>query len=167
MGEPITILALRRKRDQISGLIADYEQKIRDAQADLGHVVASLRLFELTGDPSEFPAYIDLNRLLRRGETTRLCLEALEQEGPLDTRELAQRIMAAKGLNADDKVLGQSIALRIVQTLRLKARKHGKLDGSQRRKGVTLWRMQDEKAKREPKKTPDPHSTSLGGANQT
>lgn len=143
MGEPITVLALRRKRDEISGVIAEYEQKIKDAQADLSHVVASLRLFELTGDPSEFPAYIDLNRLLRRGETTRLCIESLEREGPLDTRELAQRIMAVKGLNETDKVLGQSIALRIVQTLRLKARKNGKLDGSQRRKGVTLWQMRE------------------------
>ncbi len=143
MGEPITVLALRRKRDQISGVIAEYERKIRDAQADLAHVAASLRLFELTGDPSEFPSYIDLNRLLRRGETTRLCMEALRAEGPLDTRELAQRIMRAKGLNETDKILGQSIALRIVQTLRLKARRNGKLDGSERRKGVCVWKLRE------------------------
>lgn len=122
----------------ISGIIAEYERKIREAQHDLVHVVASLRLFELTGDPSEFPPYIDLNRLLRRGETTKLCLAALAAEGPLDTRELAQRIMCAKGLNPTDKVLGQAIALRIVQTLRLK---RGKVDGKERRKGVSLWKL--------------------------
>ncbi len=116
MGDPIAVLALRRRRDHISGVIAEYERKIKDAQHDPIHVVASLRLFELTGDPSEFPPYIDLNRLLRRGETTKLCLAALAAEGPLDTRELAQRVMRAKGLNPDDKVLGQAIALRIVQT---------------------------------------------------
>jgi hypothetical protein len=138
MGEPIAVLALRKRRDHISGIIAEYERKIKDAQHDLIHVVASLRLFELTGDPSDFPPYIDLNRLLRRGETTRLCLAALAAEGPLDTRELAQRVMRAKGLNPDDKVLGQAIALRVVQTLRLK---RTKLDGSQRRKGVTVWRL--------------------------
>ena len=138
MGEPVAVLALRRRRDHISGIIAEYERKIRDAQHDLIHVVASLRLFELTGDPSEFPPYIDLNRLLRRGETTRLCLAALAAEGPLDTRELAQRIMKAKGLNETDKVLGQAIALRIVQTLRLK---RAKVDGRERRKGVSLWRL--------------------------
>ena len=136
MGEPIAVLALRRRRDHISGVIAEYERKIREAQHDLIHVVASLRLFELTGDPSEFPPYIDLNRLLRRGETTRLCLEALKAEGPLDTRELALRVMRAKGLTETDKVLGQAIALRIVQTLRLK---RTKVDGSQRRKGVSVW----------------------------
>jgi len=104
MSDPITVLALRRKRDEISAVIAEYENKIKAAQHDLGHVVASLRLFELTGDPSEFPAYIDLKRLLRRGETTRICMMALVKEGPLDTRELTKRVMTAKGLNEDDKV---------------------------------------------------------------
>jgi hypothetical protein len=138
MGEPIAVLALRRKRDQISGVIAEYERKIKEAQHDLAHVNASLRLFELTGDPREFPAYIDLNRLLRRGETTKICMDALAKEGPLDTRELTTRVMRAKGMNEEDKVLGQSIALRIVQTLRLK---RTKLDGRERRKGVCLWRL--------------------------
>lgn len=145
MGEPIVILALRRKRDRIEGVIANYERKIKEAQADLAHIVASLRLFELSGDPSEFPAYIDLNRILRRGETTRLCMAALKTEGPLDTRELAQRVMKAKGLNETDKVLAQSIAFRIVQTLRMKARRGGVLDGSVRRKGVCLWELQTDR----------------------
>lgn len=61
----------------------------------MAHVSACLRLYELSGDPRDFPPYIDLNRLLRRGETTRLCLEALAKEGPLSTRELAQRVMRA------------------------------------------------------------------------
>ena len=141
MGEPIVILALRRKRDRIEGAIANYERKIKEAQADLAHVTASLRLFELSGDPSEFPAYIDLNRLLRRGETTRLCMAALAAEGPLDTRQLTQRVMSAKGLNIDDRVLAQAIALRIVQTLRIKAMRGGPLDGTERRKGICVWRL--------------------------
>jgi predicted transcriptional regulator len=62
----------------------------------MAHVSACLRLYELSGDPRDFPPYIDLNRLLRRGETTRLCLEALAKEGPLSTRELAQRVMRAR-----------------------------------------------------------------------
>jgi hypothetical protein len=46
--------------------------------------------------------------------------------------------MRAKGLNPEDKVLGQAIALRIVQTMRLK---RTKVDGKERRKGVSLWRL--------------------------
>jgi hypothetical protein len=50
MGEPIAVLALRRKRDQISGTIAHYERLLREAQHDLLHVNASLGLFEATGE---------------------------------------------------------------------------------------------------------------------
>lgn len=140
MGEPIAVMALHRKRDEISGVIAHYERLISDAQNDLAHINAALRLFEATGEPSELPAYVDLNRVLRRGETTRFCMEALAAEGSLDTRELAVRLMRAKGLNESDKVLLTSIALRVVQTLRMRARR-GKVDGTVRRKGVCLWRI--------------------------
>src|SRR5665213_2534701 len=140
MGEPIVIMSLRRKRDLISGIIAGYERKIKEARVDLGHMNAALRLFEVTGEASELPPYVDLNRLLKRGETTAICMAALAKEGPLDTRELTARVMQAKGLNASDKVLGQSIALRVVQTLRMRARR-GKVDGSERRKAVCLWRI--------------------------
>jgi hypothetical protein len=68
-------------------------------------------------------------------------MAALRAEGPLDTRELASRVMAAKGLNRDDRVLAQAISLRIVQTLRIKARRGGVLDGSERRKGACVWRL--------------------------
>jgi hypothetical protein len=147
MGEPIVILALRKKRDRIEASIAAYECKIKEAQADLAHVTASLRLFELSGDPSEFPAYIDLNRILRRGETTKLCLAALA-DGPMDTRQLTAHVMAAKGLNADDRVLAKAIALRITQTLRVKALRGGPLDGTERRKGVCIWQLSQSRALR-------------------
>jgi hypothetical protein len=70
MGEPIVILGLHRKRDRIECAIVGYEYKIKEAQADLAHVSSSLQLFELSSDPAESPAYIDLNRILRRGEIT-------------------------------------------------------------------------------------------------
>ena len=97
MGEPIAVLALRRKRDQISGTIAHYERLLREAQNDLAHVNASLRLFEATGEAGDLPPYVDLNRVLRRGETTKICMDALAHEGSLDTRQLALRVIKAKG----------------------------------------------------------------------
>jgi hypothetical protein len=131
---------LRRKRDQIRDSIAAYESKFREAQADLAHVLATLRLFEASGRPADFPPYVDLNRVFRRGETTALCVAALAAEGPLDTRQLTQRVMRAKGLDAADKVLSAAIALRVVQTLRMRA-KRGKIDGKERRRGVCVWRL--------------------------
>lgn len=131
-------MGLRRKRDQISGIIAGYERKIKDARVDLGHINAALRLFEVTGEASELPPYVDLNRLLKRGETTAICMNALASEGPLDTRELTLRVMRAKGLNQTDRVMAKSISLRIVQTLRMRVH-NGKLDKPTMRKGVCLW----------------------------
>jgi hypothetical protein len=62
-------------------------------------------------------------------------MAALAREGPLDTREITQWVMAAKGLNDGDEVLARSIALRIVRTSRIK---RTKLDGNEKRKGVSV-----------------------------
>ena len=112
MAIPLSVSMLRRKRDQIRDTIAAYEAKLRECQADLAHVLATLRLFEASGEPADFPAYVDLNRVFRRGETTAFCMATLEREGPLDTRQLTERLMLSKGLNAGDKVLSQAIAFR-------------------------------------------------------
>ncbi|HEY1836391.1 MAG TPA: hypothetical protein VGG36_01940 [Rhizomicrobium sp.] len=140
MGEPIAVLALRRKADEISATIANYIRLLRQAEHDLAHVNASLRLFAATGEAADLPPYVDLNRVLRRGETTAICMAALEAEGPLDTRQLAMRVIRAKGLSEDDKVLAQTVALRVVQTLRMRARRN-KVKCMTKTKGVCVWRL--------------------------
>jgi hypothetical protein len=144
MGTPISIFQLRRKRNAIRDAIAAYESKLRESRADLAHVLATLRLFETAGEPADFTPYMDLNRLFRRGETTELCLAALQEEGELDTRQLTARVMQAKGLDVADKVLFQAIALRVVQTLRIRALRGKKIDGSKRRRGVCVWQLTSE-----------------------
>jgi hypothetical protein len=67
-------------------------------------------------------------------------MDALATEGPLDTRQLAIRIIRAKGLTEADKVLAQSIALRVVQTLRMRARRN-KVECIIKTKGVCVWRI--------------------------
>jgi len=67
-------------------------------------------------------------------------MAAPKAEGPLDTRELAYRVMRAKGLDTGDSVLKQAVAHRIVRTLRMKARRND-IDGNYRRKGVCLWQI--------------------------
>jgi len=49
MAESSTITTLRTKRDQIEGLIAHLEDRIKEARTDLAHVNATLRLFEMDG----------------------------------------------------------------------------------------------------------------------
>lgn len=113
---------------------------MREAQHDLAHVNSALRLFEASGEAGDLPPYVDLNRVLRRGETTKLCMEALASEGPLDTRQLAMRVIRAKGLSQSDKVLAQTVALRVVQTLRSRAKRF-KVVCTTKTKGVCLWRL--------------------------
>jgi hypothetical protein len=144
MAIPLSVFMLRRKRNEIRDAIANYELKLKEARADLASVLSTLRLFEASGEPADFAPYFDLNRVFRRGETTELCMAALAAEGPLDTRQLTERVMKAKGLNHDDKVMAQAIALRVVQTLRIRAKRRKGIDGTLRRRGVCVWRLTSE-----------------------
>lgn len=139
MAEPQVLSTLRRKRSEVESFIAKLEKQIDTAKRDLSAINATIHIFEVNGEPSEFPAYVEIHRLFKRGEMTAICRAALAQEGPLDTRELALRVIRAKGLDEGDKALRQTIALRIVQALRIQAR-CGLLESGIRR-GVRLWHL--------------------------
>jgi len=68
-----------------------------------------------------------------------LCHEALAIEAPLDTRELALRVMRAKGMDESDKVLRSTVAHRVVQALSMQV-KRGMVASDGKRDGVRLWR---------------------------
>jgi hypothetical protein len=61
-----------------------------------------------------------------------LCKEALAS-GPLNTRQLGLKIMAAKGLDTGDKVLAKAVAGRLIHALRQQCRR-GLIDGCPYRK---------------------------------
>jgi hypothetical protein len=66
--------------------------------------------------------------MFARGEVIRLCKEALAG-GPKTTKELALHVIAAKGLDAGDKVLAHAIAQRRIHALRQKWRRGQLQDG--------------------------------------
>jgi hypothetical protein len=68
MAEIRTVTTLRYKRAEIEKSIAEYEKRIAQATADLSHINAAISIFEASGDPKGFPAYVDLHRLFKRGE---------------------------------------------------------------------------------------------------
>jgi hypothetical protein len=138
MADPHVLSTLRRKRDDIESAIATYRKKIDEAERDLSAVAATLRLFELNGEPQQFPAYADVGRLWKRGEIVTVCRDALAKEGPLDTRELALRVIRAKELDESDSVLRKTVAYRIVQALSIAA-KRGRITGAGKRQGVRVW----------------------------
>jgi hypothetical protein len=88
---------IRRKRDDIAAAIAAYEAKIDAAKMDLAAVDKAIRLFDPEGGRDEIALYFELGRLWKPGEILAQCREALEREGPLDTRQLALRVAKTKG----------------------------------------------------------------------
>lgn len=141
MAEALSITILRTKRDKIMDTIAMYEAKLLAAQHDLMHVNSALRLFQITGmNPGEVTPYVDMKRVFKRGETTKFCFEMLEKHGPMDTRQLTRLMMEHKGFDVEDKVLWRAVALRVIHTLRVHA-KRKRLDNTLRNKNVTLWRL--------------------------
>jgi hypothetical protein len=142
MSEPNVLLTLRRKRDEIEAAIIAYEKRLSEARRDLQHVNATIQLFEAAASPEGVRVYQDIHRLFRRGELVTICKAALAERGPMDTRELAQAVMDAKGF-AEDRELRKAIAYKVVQALNMHA-KRGTIVGDTYRKGVRVWRANPE-----------------------
>jgi hypothetical protein len=143
MAEIRTVTTLRSKRDEIAGVVEKYEWLLGQARCDLAHIEAAISIFEASGDPKGFPAYVDVQHLFKRGEQTRLCLVALK-DGPLTTRQLALFIMQAKGLDQADKVLAKSIGGRLIHALRM-LRQQGRIIAKGRLKAAMIWELPSDK----------------------
>jgi len=140
MADRHVLTALRSKQAEIETYIQRIEKQLAAARHDLAHVNATIRLFEVNGETTQFPVYIQLKRMFAKGELPRLCREAIEAspERQLDTRQLAQAVMVAKGWDATDKALAVSVAARIIHVLSAAART-GKFRKAGRRGGVNVW----------------------------
>jgi hypothetical protein len=79
---------LNAKWEKIQLSIRLYEERIKQATAELARITAAIKIFEATGDPQEMDRYINTHQLVRLGEPIELCKEALVS-GPRSTREQA------------------------------------------------------------------------------
>lgn len=140
MADPHIISTLTSKRDAIEAAILAYEKKIGACRKDLAHVNATLAIFAAPEGRTQFPIYADTRRLFAHKELSTLCKAALAKEGPLDTRELALRVIRAKGMDENDALLRRSIAFRITQALNLQA-KRGSIGALPKRKGIRVWQI--------------------------
>jgi len=138
MAEPQVLSTLRRKRDEIENAIASYRAKIEEAERDHAAIVATICLFETRDGSNCIKPWADLSRLWKRGEIVQVCRAALEAEGPLDTRELALRVIRVKGLDESDRLIRRSVVYRIVQAMSIAA-KRNRVAGAGKRNGVTVW----------------------------
>lgn len=139
MPEIRTVTTLSIKRDELERAIANYEHALRQARIDLSHIVATITILDRT-HPTEEPRYKDVHGLFARGEIVGTCKRALAEEGPLDTRELARRVMASKGFDPEDAILAKTVAYKVVQALRMQHLR-GSIGDAGKRKGVRVWKL--------------------------
>ena len=139
MSEIRTVTTLRSKREEIIASIKLYEDRIKQARADLAHVNACIKIFEASGDTESMPKYVDVYRLFKRGEPMAVCKEALAS-GPKSTRELALAVMESKGLDTGDKVLAKAVAAQLIHQLRMQNSRE-KIIRDGKRGSALVWRL--------------------------
>ena len=103
MAELRVMDALREKRFELSGIVSRLEQQLAQHRGSLTHLDATMRLFDpdlasQDADPAPQRGRVSW---FGPGECRRLIYDVLrDAPQPLATRELAERVMAAKGIPA-------------------------------------------------------------------
>ena len=116
MSEALVVQSLKNKRSEIHGWIAAYEVQIAQARHDLAHVNATIRLF--TEPEHQRARYMVSHGFFKKGEIADICARHLGVDGEMTTRQLAERVMAERKLDASDRTLRNSVVFKVVQALR-------------------------------------------------
>lgn len=106
MGEVQIISGLRDKRAELVGMVGRLEQQLADHQVSLTHLDATMRLFDPDLPLRETdPQQRERVSWFRPGECLRTIYDVLrDAPHPLTTRDVARRVIAAKGIPvADDR----------------------------------------------------------------
>ena len=105
MSELPIVSSLREKRLELAGILDGLERQANARRADLAHLDATIGLF----DPNEVLVAVRparrrrYNDWFRRGECRRTIHDVLrDATEPMTTREIVEKIMAARGLSSDD-----------------------------------------------------------------
>jgi len=117
---PIAMFALKRKRAEIAGKIADLEVQLEGLRGDLLHVDHTLRLFDPEIEPRHIPPkrpQIRLKGYFARGELTRRIYDVLRAGETLSCAQIVERVLSAKKLPTDDKHLSATMTARFLVRL--------------------------------------------------
>jgi hypothetical protein len=136
MADTLVVQTLRDKRAEILGRISAYEAQIAQAKHDLAHVNATIRLF--TEPEKQRARYLVSHGFFKKGEIADICAHHLGVDGELTTRELAERVMAERGLDATDGTLRNSVVFKVVQALR-HAKRRRLVRMVEKQKGMCVW----------------------------
>jgi len=122
MTEPHVVTALRAKRAEISGHVADLERKLARHRANLANIDATIRLFAPTLDPDTIPPKRTYRRTryFAKGELSRRVLDILRNANkkPLATADIVCSIMTGKGFPLDEGALSSAVTDMALTVLR-------------------------------------------------
>jgi len=132
--------ALRNKRSELVGSMTGLEQQLAQHRGSLTHLDATMWLF----DPDMLPRDTDLAQQRERvswfrpGECRRLIYDLLrDTPQPLATRELAERVIAARDMPAADNRTRALIQKTVLASL---SRAKGTIERIETA-GVVSWRV--------------------------
>jgi hypothetical protein len=113
------IHGLIAKRAEISGIIADLEEQMRQERASLAHIDATIQLFDPDMNPKAIrPVRPAKGRsgLFANGEISRRCREAIRKAAPdpVSAESVVRQAMTDKGLDPEDKVIRQDMIRRFL-----------------------------------------------------
>jgi hypothetical protein len=124
MAEPHVVAALRDKRAELSGIIANLEKRIGQHRADLLHVDAVLRLFAPDLEPAAIgpKAVRRHNGWFRPGDLARMVLDVLRvAPAPLSIREITIEVMKRRGLDPEDRRMAELLRKLVNNALKRQA----------------------------------------------
>ncbi len=138
MAEQI-LKTLGEKHREIEAHIGSLERDLEQARRDLSAILAATAVF--SGDNPKPTAYMNLTKLFPRYELPKLCRAALDESvGPISTREIAAHVIAAKGLDGQDRHLRKAIAYKVVNVLRRWERER-RVGRTGKKAGAVMWRL--------------------------
>jgi len=140
MGELPIVDVLRNKRSELVGVMSRLEQQLAQHRGSLTHLDATMRLFDpdMLSQDTNPAQQRERVSWFRPGECRRLIYDVLrDTPQPLATRELSERVMAAKGIPAVD---GRTRALIQKTVLASLSRAEGTIERTETA-GVVSWRV--------------------------
>ncbi len=142
MAEPHVVTALFRKRGVIARQIKHTQTQLSQLVIDLENLYATLRLFELNIDLEEIrPTPFPPRNAAFRGEVSRIVVAALRQAtGPITSHDIAQHLMAGRGLKTSDKRLVRLVGKRVGACLRHQRAK-GLVQSDQGPEQFMVWKL--------------------------
>jgi hypothetical protein len=141
-GDTFAISALVSKRAELAGLIEHARAELDGMIANLGHLDATLRLFdpEIRLDAIRPKAPRPAADPGRPEIATRMVLDALRRAGePLSAREIAARLLTEAGSDGSDARLLRATAERVGEALRKQRAKGVVVAGESGPAGRGLW----------------------------